>query len=66
MKTLYYFYTIIKKKYKMVQIVISKANRFKGTETYRFKTLEEGSLFMMKQNLSHRIIDILEDYSSVN
>ena len=43
----------------MVQIVIRKTLRSKGTQTFRFKTLEEGSLHMMKYNLSHRIIDII-------
>ena len=50
----------------MVQIVISRVLRSKGTQTFKFNSIEEGSLFMMRNNLSHRIIDVLVNYSSVN
>jgi hypothetical protein len=48
----------------MIQIIISRPGKF-TTTTYKFSSLNEGSLFMMRNNLSHRIIDILENYSSV-
>lgn len=49
----------------MVQIIISRPGKM-TTSTYRFKSLEAGSLFMMKNKLSHRIIDVLENYSSIS
>lgn len=49
-----------------VQVIVSKVLRAKGTKAYRFNSVEENSLFITRNNLSNRVIDVLENYSSIN
>lgn len=43
----------------MVHIIISRPGK-QSTTTFKFKSVEQGSAHMMKYNLSHRVIDVIE------